>query len=73
MYASICCCMIFFLQIRIRIIQSRKVTANAFSKKRQIILAIKLERKADYSKADIQKIILVFSDMNYKQKDKKKK
>lgn len=55
-----------------QIIQSRKVTASIFSKKRQIILAIKLERKAVYSKADIQKIILVFSDMNYKQKEKKK-
>lgn len=71
MYVSICCCMIFCLQIQIKIIQSRKVIANIFSKKRQTILAIKLEIKAVYSKPDIQKIILVLSDMNYKQKDKK--
>lgn len=63
----------FFLLIKIKIIQSRKVITNIFSKKRQMILTIKLEKKYTlfivvYNEPDIQKIIeKIFSGMNYKQ------
>lgn len=63
----------FFLLIKIKIIQSRKVITNIFSKKRQMILTIKLEKKYTlfivvYNEPDIQKRIeKIFSGMNYKQ------